>query len=146
MQSKIIFYRTLRTLHITYWKWIDSIVNDMITGILLASYFSRLESSMIFITVYNSVALYLSGAYLSLAWVYFLVNKTLIIYVYFIKPIGRYACLFSSSLSKWIYSLRFFSIFFLSCETGSVGFWAGIKSLREYWVVMSMIISVEMLV
>lgn len=63
----------------------------------------------------------------------------------FTKPIGRYACLFSSSLSKWIYSLRFFSIFFLSCETGSVGFWAHIKSLREYWVVLPIIINVEML-
>ncbi|XP_026807077.1 protein scarlet-like isoform X1 [Rhopalosiphum maidis] len=69
-------------------------------GSLLSAYFTYLENTMIFATLYDFLSLPLSGAYLSFM-----------------------------SLPKVIYSLRYFSLFFLGCEAASVLFWDRIKSL-----------------
>ncbi|XP_001942858.2 protein scarlet [Acyrthosiphon pisum] len=69
-------------------------------GSLLSAYFSRVEEAVVFSTVYEYLALPLSGAYLSFR-----------------------------SLPKVLYSLRYLSLFFLGCETVSSLFWERIKSL-----------------
>ncbi|CAI6363772.1 unnamed protein product [Macrosiphum euphorbiae] len=69
-------------------------------GCLLSAYFSRVEEAVVFSTVYEYLALPLSGAYLSF-----------------------------KSLPKVLYSLRYVSLFFLGCETVSSLFWERIKSL-----------------
>ncbi|XP_060864829.1 protein scarlet-like [Metopolophium dirhodum] len=69
-------------------------------GSFLSAYFVRLENTMIFATIYDFLTLTLSGAYLSFM-----------------------------SLPKAIYSLRYFSLFFLGCEIVSVLFWDKIKVL-----------------
>ncbi|KAE9544331.1 hypothetical protein AGLY_001510 [Aphis glycines] len=69
-------------------------------GSLLSAYFSRVEEAIVFSTVYEYLALPLSGAYLSFR-----------------------------SLPKVMYSLRYLSLFFLGCETVSTLFWERITSL-----------------
>ncbi|XP_027845081.2 protein scarlet-like [Aphis gossypii] len=69
-------------------------------GSLLSAYFNLIENTMIFATIYDFMTLPLSGAYLSFM-----------------------------SLPKLVYSLRYFSLFFLGCETVSVLFWEKIKML-----------------
>ncbi|XP_022169227.1 protein scarlet-like [Myzus persicae] len=69
-------------------------------GSLLSAYFSRVEEAVVFSTVYEYLALPLSGAYLSFR-----------------------------SLPKVLYSLRYLSLFFLGCETVSSLFWERIKTL-----------------
>ncbi|KAF0761523.1 protein scarlet-like [Aphis craccivora] len=69
-------------------------------GSLLSAYFSRVEEAIVFSTVYEYLALPLSGAYLSFR-----------------------------SLPKVLYSLRYLSLFFLGCETVSTLFWERITSL-----------------
>ncbi|XP_026808219.1 protein scarlet-like [Rhopalosiphum maidis] len=69
-------------------------------GSLLSAYFSCVEEAVVFSTVYEYLALPLSGAYLSFR-----------------------------SLPKVLYSLRYLSLFFLGCETVSTLFWERITSL-----------------
>ncbi|XP_022162902.1 protein scarlet-like [Myzus persicae] len=89
-----------------YWGSLQLLVFYLIAfaafsyGSFLSAYFIRLENTMIFATIYDFLTLPLSGAYLSFM-----------------------------SLPKAIYSLRYFSLFFLGCETVSVLFWDRIKSL-----------------
>lgn len=37
-----------------------------------------------------------------------------------------------SSLPKWLFSLRYLSLFFLGCETVTTLFWNDIKSIRKF--------------
>eukprot|EP00102_Acyrthosiphon_pisum_P025404 XP_016662614.1 PREDICTED: protein scarlet isoform X2 [Acyrthosiphon pisum] len=69
-------------------------------GSFLSAYFVRLENATIFATIYDYLSLPLCGAYLSFM-----------------------------SLPKAMYSLRYFSLFFLGCETVSVLFWDKINVL-----------------
>ncbi|XP_060853395.1 protein scarlet-like [Rhopalosiphum padi] len=88
------------------WVYMQLFVFTIVTfasvsyGSLLSAYFSRVEEAVVFSTVYEYLALPLSGAYLSFR-----------------------------SLPKVLYSLRYLSLFFLGCETVSTLFWERITSL-----------------
>ncbi|KAL5236302.1 hypothetical protein ACI65C_003712 [Semiaphis heraclei] len=88
------------------WVYMQLLVFIIVTfaavsyGSLLSAYFSRVEEAVVFSTVYEYLALPLSGAYLSFR-----------------------------SLPKVLYSLRYLSLFFLGCETVSSLFWERIKTL-----------------
>ncbi|XP_025207194.1 protein scarlet-like [Melanaphis sacchari] len=69
-------------------------------GSLVSAYFSRVEEAVVCSTVYEYLALPLSGAYLSF-----------------------------KSLPKVFYSLRYLSLFFLGCETVSTLFWEKVSTL-----------------
>ncbi|XP_025410362.1 protein scarlet-like [Sipha flava] len=69
-------------------------------GSMVSACFSKLEIGLIFSAIYDFVALSLSGAYLSVM-----------------------------TLPKFLYIIRYFSLFYLGCETISTLFWSKIKFL-----------------